>query len=73
MTRNEIIGAVGELIDELRPHVYKVDTSEAYALLGDAERFCDRLCDVRRKYMITVRAAHIILTSLQFRASKYTA
>ena len=73
MTRNDVIRATGELIDALRPIVYAGDTPAAFALLGNAERFCNRLTDARRANLITMRDARTTLTVLRLRASRLNA
>lgn len=73
MTRNDIIKQAGTLIDAMRPQIYAADTTAGYALLGAAERFCNRMTDARRTYLITIREAEITLTVLRLRASKLNA
>ena len=71
-SRNGIIADAGALIDSLRPRVYDADTPAAWALLGETERFANRLTDAGRM-LLTVREARIVLTLLRLRASSYNA
>ena len=70
MSRNDIIREVGSLIDAIRP---RCSNPRDHALLGDAERYCNRLTDHSRSRLITLRHAQIALTVLRLRASRINA
>lgn len=68
MTRNVMINRVGELIDSLKPFAYKADDPGGHGLLGELERFSNRLASgTRVDGGITMRDAHYLLTELATR------
>ena len=73
MNRNQLIKTTGQMIDELRPIVYRVNSPKGYAILGELEIFANdltsipglRLMNEKNYLTYTVRGAELELCRLK--------